>query len=94
MPPVAAPGIEPGLPAWVEVKAVGIGRENTLTIFVFMFLFGNENGNRKPQSGKRNRLCGISETVQFDRRHIDNGRKSILKSGNYESLIPSKITDK
>jgi hypothetical protein len=76
------------------MKAVGIGRGNTLTIFVFIISFGNESGNGKARSEKRNRLCGISETVQFDRRHIGNGREPVLKSGNYESLIPSKVTSK
>jgi len=70
------------------MKTVGIGRENTLTIFVFTFLFGNGNENGKARSGKRNRLCGISETVQFDRNHVDNGRKSVLKSGNNELCNP------
>ena len=76
------------------MKAVGIGRENTLTIFVFIFLFGNGNGNGngKARSGKRNRLCGISETVQSDRKHVNNGRELVLKSGNEESCNPSEYS--
>ena len=69
----------------VGMKAVGNGQENTLTIFVFIFLFKNGNGNRKAGSRKRNRLCGISEMVQFDRSRVDNGRKPVLKSGDNES---------
>jgi len=61
----------------IGMKAVGNGRENSLTIFVFIFLFGNGNGNGKARSGKRIRLCGISETVQFDRKHFDSGWESI-----------------
>ena len=72
------------------MKAVGIGRKNTLTIFVFIFLFGNGNG--KARSGKRNRLCRISETVQSDRKHVDNGREPVLKSGNEESCNPSEYS--
>ena len=64
----------------VGMKAVGIGRENILTNFVFIFLFGNQNGNGKARSEKRNRICGISESVQFDRKHVDNGRESVLKN--------------
>ena len=52
------------------MKAVGIGRKNTLTIFVFIFLFGNKIGYAKYQ------------TAQFDRKYVDNGRESILKSGS------------
>ena len=74
------------------MKTVGIGRENTLTIFVFIFLFGNGNGNGKARSGKRNRLCGISETVQSDRKYVDNGREPVLKSGNEESCNPSEYS--
>ena len=77
---------------WLGMKAIGNGRENTLTIFVFIFLFGNGNGNGKTWSGKRNRLCGISETVQFDRSHVDNGREPVLKSGNNESCNTFKCS--
>ena len=76
----------------VGMKAVGIGRENTLTIFVFIFLFGNGNGNGKARSGKRNRLCGISETVQFDRKYIGNSRESIVKNGNTHTYNHSKCS--
>ena len=64
----------------VGMKAVGIGRENILTNFVFIFLFGNQNGNGKARSEKRNRICGISESVQFDRKHVDNSQESVLKN--------------
>ena len=60
----------------VGMKAVGIGWKNILTNFVFIFLFGNG----KIRSEKRNRICGISESVQFDRKHVDNGRKLVLKN--------------
>ena len=36
----------------VGMKAVGNGQENILTIFGFIFLFKNGNGNRKAGSRK------------------------------------------
>ena len=81
----------PPLPP-VGMKTVGIGRENCPTTSVFIFLFGNGNENGKARSGKRNRLCGISETVQSDRKHVDNGREPVLKSGNEESCNPSEYS--
>ena len=69
------------------MKTVGNGRENTLTISVFIFLFGNGNGNGKARTGKRNRVYGISEMVQFGRKHFGYGRESIVKNGNTDTYI-------
>ena len=77
----------PPLPP-VGMKTVGIGRENCPTTSVFIFLFGNGNENGKARSGKRNRLFGISETVQFDRKHVDNDRETVLRNGNNKSYNP------
>ena len=74
------------------MKAVGNGRENTLTIFVFIFLFGNGNRNGKALSGKRNQLCGISRTIQFDRKYFDNGQESIVKNENTNTYNHSKYS--
>ena len=50
--------------------------------FRFHIFIRKRNKIGKGRSGKRNLLFGISETVQFDRKDIDNGRKPVLKSGN------------
>ena len=64
------------------MKAVGNDQENTLTIFVFIFLSGNEYGNRRARLRKRNRIHGRSKSKQFDQKHVGNGREAIFKTGH------------
>ena len=63
------------------MKAVGNGRENTITIFVTVFFSRKRERERKRRSGKRNRIYGMSETKLFDRERVDNGRESIIQIG-------------
>ena len=60
------------------MKAVGNGRENSLTTSVTVF-FTRE---RERLSGKRNRNYGMPETIQSDRKYVGNGREPIILSGN------------
>ena len=71
------------------MKEVGNDRENTLTTFIFIFLFGNGYGNRRARSGKRNRMHGKSK--QFDWKHVDNGRGAVFKSGNIKRVTTSNV---
>ena len=73
------------------MKEVGNDRENTLTTFIFIFLFRNGYGNGRARSGKRNRMHGKSKSKQFDRKHVDNGREAVFKSGNIKRVTTSNV---
>jgi hypothetical protein len=67
------------------MKAVGNGRENTLTIPVPIFFERERERNGNSWMGIQIRYYGISGTEYFDREHFDYDRDSETQNGNIDT---------
>jgi len=67
------------------MKAVGNGRENTLTIPTTVFFMREREREREGRSGKRNRKYEMSETIHFDQEKVNNDRESVIQIGNVDA---------